>query len=231
MPVVAFVIPALNEEEPLAGVLREVRGVPASGWTAGEVVVADNGSTDGTARVATQGGARVVAAPRRGYGSACQAGLRWLAGHAPPDVVVILDADGADIVTDLPLLLAPILGDQADLVLAARERPESGALLPHQRAGNALATGLIALVSGHRYRDMGPFRAIRWSALERLQMEDPTWGWNVEMQLKAVQRGLRVLEVPSGYRRRVGVSKISGTLSGTLRAGYRVLWAVHRYRA
>jgi glycosyltransferase involved in cell wall biosynthesis len=165
--------------------------------------------------------------PRRGYGRACLAGLAALAA-APPDVVVFLDADHSDHPEDLPYLLAPLADGQADLVLGARlvERREAGALPPHVVWGNRLAVSLIRLVCGVRFLDLGPFRAIRWAALVSLEMSDLNYGWNVEMQVKAVRRGLRWVEVPVGYRRRVGTSKISGTVVGTLRAGAKILLAV-----
>ncbi len=194
-----------------------------------DCVVVDNGSTDDTAEVAQKLGARVVYEPRRGYGSACLAGLAHCR-DAPPDTVVFLDADFSDHPEEISTLLAPITEDRADLVIGDRTRlAEPGSLMPQQRFGNALATGLIALRTGHRYRDMGPFRAIRWSALQSLRMSDPSWGWNVEMQMRAVQNGLRVLEVPVRYRPRIGQSKISGTLRGSIRAGGKILWAVWRY--
>jgi glycosyltransferase involved in cell wall biosynthesis len=195
------------------------------------VVLIDNGSDDDTAGVARRLGAEVVHEPRRGYGTALLGGIRLL-GEDPPDVAVILDADGADPPELMDRLLAPIRHDRADLVLSDRtQHAEPGSLSRTQRYGNRLATRLIAWQTGHRYRDMGPFRAIRWSSLLRLQMSDPTWGWNVEMQMKAIKRGIRVLEIPLPYRRRIrGESKISGSLSGATRAGYRILLAVHRYR-
>jgi len=193
-------------------------------------LVVDNGSTDDTAEVARDLGAQVIHEGRRGYGSACLAGLAYLRDH-PPDTVVFLDADFSDHPEEISLLLDPILEDRADLVMGDRTRLATpGALMPQQRFGNALATRLIAWQTGHRYRDMGPFRAIRWNAIESLRMSDPTWGWNVEMQMRAVQHGLRVLEIPVKYRPRIGQSKISGTLKGSLRAGGKILWAVWRYR-
>lgn len=195
------------------------------------IVVADNGSADGTARVAREGGAEVVEAPRRGYGSACLAGLDHLRRTGPPDVVVFVDADYSDHPDELPRLVAPILAGEADLVIGSRVlgQRERGALLPQARAGNLVACLLIRLFYGHRFTDLGPFRAIRWDALERLEMSDPNFGWTAEMQVKAVRRGLRSTEVPVSYRRRVGVSKITGTVSGTVRAGYKILWTVARH--
>jgi glycosyltransferase involved in cell wall biosynthesis len=214
----------LDEAASLPAVLGDLPAV----W---RVVVADNGSTDGTPALARAGGAEVVHEPRRGYGSAVLAGIAHLAAD-PPDVLVILDADHADHPELLPALVAPIAAGEADLVLGERTRTaEPGALAPQQRIGNWVATRLIRWVSGHRYRDMAPFRAIRWSSLLALEMRDPTWGWNVEMQLKAVRRGLRIREVPLPYRRRrAGRSKISGTVRGTIATGSRILWAVRHYR-
>lgn len=225
-PVIDVVIPALNEEDSLPLVLADLPRPPVR-----RVVVADNGSSDGTARVARQGGAVVVAAPRRGYGSACLAGLAHLRGNDPPEVVVFVDADYSDHPEELPALVAPILAGEADLVIGSRVlgRRERGALLPQARAGNLVACALIRLLYGHRYSDLGPFRAARWEALERLGMADPDFGWTAEMQVKALRRGLRVAEVPVSYRRRVGVSKITGTVTGTVRAGYKILWTVLRH--
>ncbi|MFL6198877.1 MAG: glycosyltransferase family 2 protein [Thermoanaerobaculia bacterium] len=220
------VIPALNEERSLPSVLADLPRPPVR-----RIVVADNGSTDGTARVAREGGAEVVAAPRRGYGSACLAGLDHLRRTGPPDIVVFVDADWSDHPEELPSLIAPILAGEADLVIGSRilGRREPGALLPQARAGNLVACAMIRLLYGHRFTDLGPFRAIRWQALERIGMSDPDFGWTAEMQVKALRHGLRCAEVPVSYRRRVGVSKITGTVSGTVRAGYKILWTVLRY--
>jgi glycosyltransferase involved in cell wall biosynthesis len=220
------VIPALNEEASLPLVLA---ALPRS--SVRRIVVADNGSTDGTARVAGQGGAEVVAAARRGYGSACLAGLAHLRRTGPPDVVVFIDADYSDHPEELPAVAAPILAGAADLVIGSRVlgRRERGALLPQARAGNLVACLLIRIFYGHRFTDLGPFRAIGWDALERIAMADPDFGWTAEMQVKAVRLGLRCAEVPVSYRRRVGVSKITGTITGTVRAGYKILWTVARH--
>lgn len=219
---IAVLLPCLNEAEALPHVLAALpEGL--------EVVLCDNGSTDDSAAIARAAGARVASRPVPGYGGACLAGIALLAAD-PPDVVVVLDADHSVYVEELPLLLDPIARDEADLVMGDRTRlAEPGSLTPPQRAGNVVATRLIHLLTGHRYRDMGPFRAIRWSSLAALEMEDPTWGWNVEMQMKAVQRGLRVLEVPVRYRPRIGQSKISGTVKGVVRAGGKILYACWKY--
>jgi len=227
---VDVVIPALNEEASVPLVLGDLAPLREAG-TVRRVVVADNGSTDATARVAREGGATVVEASRRGYGSACLAGLGWLRENDPPEVVVFLDADYSDHPEELPRVIAPILAGDADLVIGSRvvgER-QRGALLPQARAGNVVACVLIRLLYRHRFTDLGPFRAIRWDALEEIAMEDPDFGWTAEMQVKALRHGLAVAEVPVSYRKRVGVSKITGTLSGTLRAGHKILWTVLRY--
>lgn len=223
---VDVLIPAFNEERSLPLVLADVPHPPVR-----RVVVADNNSRDATARVARAGGAVVVPAPRQGYGSACLAGLDWLRANDPPDVVVFLDADYSDSPAELPRVIAPILAGDADLVIGSRVlgQRERGALLPQARAGNLVACLLIRLLYGHRYTDLGPFRAIRWSALERLRMSDPDFGWTAEMQVKALRHGLSVVEVPVSYKKRVGVSKITGTVQGTIRAGYKILWTVARH--
>lgn len=218
---VAVVIPALNEAENLALLLPRVR--------ADRVIVADNGSDDGTGEIAASHGAIVVREDRRGYGSACLAAIRHLEAD-PPDIVVFLDADLSDRPEHLPSLVTPILADEADLVLSVRVA-ERGALTRTQRWGNRLATTLIRASTGRRFADLGPFRAIRWELLRSLRMEDPSWGWNVEMQMKAVRAGARIVEIPLPYGVRArGVSKISGRVRGAARAGARILWAVNRYR-
>lgn len=223
---VDVVIPAFNEERVVGDVVSSIPRPPVE-----RVIVADNNSRDRTAEVAAAAGAIVVPAPRQGYGSACLSGLAWLRDNQPPDVVVFLDADGSDFAEELPLLLQPIADGRADLVIGSRTlgRREPGALLPQARAGNLVACALIRLLYRHRYTDLGPFRAVRWPALERLAMRDPDFGWTAEMQVKALRHGLRVAEVPVSYRRRVGVSKITGTLWGTLRAGHKILWTVVRH--
>ena len=220
-PSVTVIIPALNEERALPTVLAEIPTAFSP-----RVIVVDNGSTDATAEVAKAAAATVVAEPRKGYGRACLAGLR-AAARVPPDVVVFLDADHSDYPQDLDDLLEPIVASRADFVCGSRiERAEPGALPPHVRWGNRLATFLITRLHGHAYTDMGPFRAVRWQAFERLGICDPTYGWNAEMQVKALQHGLRVDEVPVRYRRRVGRSKISGTIKGTVLAGSLIIWTI-----
>ena len=221
---VSVLIPVFNERDSLPLVVADIpRAIVA------EVVVVDNGSTDGTDLIARNLPVRLVRETRRGYGSACLAGLAALEA-SPPDVVVFLDGDYSDHPEEMPSLLAAIEGG-ADLVIGSRAlgRREPGALLPQARFGNLFACFLIRLLYRHRYTDLGPFRAIRWDACRRLNMRDTNFGWTCEMQVKALREGLRVAEVPVSYRRRVGVSKITGTLSGTVRAGYKILWTIARY--
>lgn len=216
------VIPALNEALSLGAVLDALPSPPIR-----RVVVADNGSTDATVQVARDRGATVVLEPRRGYGAACLKAIEALKAD-PPDVVLFLDADGSDDPSEAPAVLAPVLEGRADLVVGSRAlgRREPGALSPHARFGNWLATRLIVAFYGVRYTDLGPFRAIRYDALLSLGMKDRDFGWTVEMQVRAARRGLRHVEVPVRYRRRVGRSKISGTLVGSVRAGVKILGTV-----
>lgn len=224
MPV-ALIIPALDEEHAIGPLLAAIdRSVVR------DVIVGDNGSRDGTAAVARSRGAMVVPVAERGYGAACAGALAKLADDV--DAVVFMDADGSDDPSEIPLLLAPILAGRADLVIGSRAlgTVEPGALTPQQRFGNWLATHLIALLYRHRYTDLGPFRAIRRDLLDRIGMRDRRYGWTVEMQVRALQLGARVSEVPVRYRRRVGRSKISGTVTGVLKAGWWILYTIFKYR-
>lgn len=221
-PLIALILPARNEALSLPAVLARVpKGI-------GRVLVVDNGSTDRTGAVARAGGAEVVEEPTPGYGRACLAGLARLA-PVPPAFVAFADADGSDGVQNLDTLLAPLLAGEADLVLARRVQDRPGALSPQQRLGNWLATRLILICWGHAYRDLGPMRALSWPALQRLEMRDRDFGWTVEMQIRALKVGLRVLEVPLPYyARTAGTSKISRTAWGILRAGSKILWVIGR---
>jgi glycosyltransferase involved in cell wall biosynthesis len=205
-----------------------VAALPA-GWFR-RVVVADNGSRDGTGTLAREGGAVVVSAPTGGYGAACLAGLAWLQRQPePPAAVAFLDADLSDDPAELPGLIRPVLAGEADLAIGCRAPAERGALEPHQRMGNALACGLIRLTTGVRFADLGPMRVVSWPALQRLAMADRTWGWTVEMQFKAARLGLAVHERTVPYRQRVaGRSKIAGSALGSLRAGGRIIATIAR---
>jgi glycosyltransferase involved in cell wall biosynthesis len=197
-----------------------------------DVIVIDNGSRDGTGAKAASLGCIVIDEPRRGYGSACLAGLAHLAAAVnPPDLVAFLDADHSDHAEELPRLLAPFASGRADLVIGSRAlgNREPGALRPQQRFGNALAAFLIRRLYRVDVTDLGPFRVVRWDALVRLGMSDRDYGWTAEMQVKALKLGLRYTEVPVSYRRRAGRSKIAGTFRGTVGAGFKILYTVFRY--
>ena len=228
---VDVLIPALDEEQALAQVLRELPRQGA-GWSVRTVVVVDNGSRDRTAQVARAAGAIVVSEPRRGYGSACLAGLAEIRRDTP-DTVVFLDADHSDDPRELPLLLAPLARGAADLVIGSRVRGalERGAFTPAQAVGNRLAPALLRVLWGAETTDLGPFRAIRWEALEHLRMRDRGYGWTVEMQARALAARLRCVEVPVSYRRRrLGRSKISGTVRGVVGASWKILATIVRVR-
>lgn len=219
---VAVIIPVLNEAEALPRVLGAMPD-----WV-GHVIVADNGSTDGSGDIAKAAGAIVVREPRRGYGSACLKALAAL----PEDVgiVVFMDGDASDDAADMTALVEPIRCGEADLVLGSRvlgER-ERGSLTPQQIFGNALACTLIRLVWGVRFTDLGPFRAIGRKALDSLLMADKDYGWTVEMQVRAAKLKLRCREVPARYRRRIGTSKVSGTIRGVIGAGTKILYVIGR---
>ncbi len=220
--VIDVLIPALNEEKSLPLVLAAI----PDGWVR-RVVVVDNGSTDDTADCARKGGAVVVEEKQRGYGSACLAGLRFIA-EDPPDVVVFLDADFSDYPEELPRVVEPIVKGDAELVIGSRTIGERqrGALLPQAVFGNKLACTLVEALYGYSFTDLGPFRAITWSALQKIHMRDEDFGWTVEMQVKAARLGVPAVEVPVSYRKRVGVSKITGTIRGTFLAGHKILYTI-----
>lgn len=222
-PVIAVIIPARNEAQALPHVLA---AIPAR---VDHVIVADNGSTDGSAAVAQAHGARTVDVPVAGYGRACLAGIAE-AERLGADIIVFLDGDHSDYPEQMPRLIDPILAGEADIAIGSRTRGTrtARALTPQQIFGNALACWLIARLWGFRYTDLGPFRAIRVEALRRLELTELTYGWTVEMQVRAVQHRLRIVEVPVDYRARIGKSKVSGTVRGVVLAGYHILAMIAR---
>lgn len=219
---IALIIPARNEEQALPAVLTKVPSEVDC------VIVADNGSTDTTAFVAAKHGALVVPEPVPGYGRACLAALRPL-GEVDPDIVAFADADGSDDISNLSLILDPIINGDADFVLEHRIPSDPQAMSRFQRFGNHLATALIRILWGYSYHDLGPMRAVQWKALKSLKMRDEDYGWTVEMQIKALKRGLRVREIPLCYKSRAaGESKVSRNLIGSIRAGKKILWVIFR---
>ncbi len=220
---ISIIIPAYNEESSIGLVLDALPQEKIH-----EIIVVDNGSTDATARVAQEHGARVVKETRKGYGSACLKGIDELDA---PDIVVFIDGDFSDFPEEIVLLIGPIETGEKDFVLGSRMIfPKSQlALLPQARYGNRLAILLIKLFFKYEFTDLGPFRAIRYSSLISLGMQDRDFGWTVEMQIKAVRNGLRIHEVPVNYRKRIGISKITGTISGTIRAGTKIIYTIFKY--
>ena len=214
------VIPAYNEEKSIGLVLADLP------QEVDEVVVVNNGSTDNTVSEAEKTGATVLTESRKGYGYACLTGIHYLKSKAKQgDIVVFLDGDYSDYPEELNALVAPIQQQRALFVLGTRITPqlEKGALTPQQRFGNALATQLMRWIYGARFTDLGPFRAIEWETLIALDMNDKTYGWTVEMQLKILKKAIPYIEIPVRYRPRIGVSKVSGTVKGTLMAGYKII--------
>ncbi len=223
----SVVIPMLNEEDSIGKVLNALPKVH-------QVIVVDNGSTDGSAEVARSGGATVIDEPQRGYGKACLTGIAFAVDNAPSNgasVIAFMDGDYSDHPEELEMLVQK-LDEGYDFVVGSRAtgQRETGAMHFQALFGNWLACSLIRLFWGAKFTDLGPFRAIRTRALQELKMQDENFGWTIEMQIKAVRAGLKYCEVPVSYRCRIGKSKISGTISGTLRAGYKILYTIFRYR-
>ncbi len=220
------IIPALNEERSIGQVIGDI---PRDLVT--EIVVVDNGSTDSTARVASGCGATVVSEGKKGYGQACLAGISYIKSSSYlPDIIVFLDGDYSDYPREMKTLLSPITDSGYDLVIGSRTIGErqKGALLPQALVGNYVATRLIKLFYGVSFTDLGPFRAIRYDKLLSLGMRDRTFGWTVEMQVKAAKKGLRCAEVPVSYRKRIGTSKVTGTITGSFMAGVKIIWMIFR---
>jgi len=220
------VIPAFNEENSINRVLQDI---PAD--LVREVIVCNNASTDQTAEVARANGATLVHQPIRGYGNACLKGLEHIANKPiPPDIVVFLDADYSDYPEEMHQLVAPILNDGMDMVIGSRAlgEMESGSMTPQQIFGNWLATNLIRFFYQYEFTDLGPFRAIRYDQLLAIDMQDKTYGWTVEMQVKAAKMKMKCIEIPVTYRKRIGFSKVSGTIKGTILAGHKILWTIFK---
>lgn len=226
-PVIHVIIPAYNEALSIDQVISEI---PAGMVT--EIIVVNNASTDNTAAVAKKAGATVLHEPNPGYGNACLTGIAYCRNQSPqPGVVVFLDGDHSDYPQEMGKLLRPILENKADLVIGSRAlgKRQKGSMTIPQVFGNWLATHLLKIFFGASFTDLGPFRAIRFSSLVSLDMQDKTYGWTVEMQIKSAKQKLRYTEVPVGYRKRIGVSKISGTVKGTIMAGYKIIHTLFKY--
>jgi len=224
---VDVIIPVYNEEGSIGLVIGDIPKEIVN-----EVVVVNNLSTDNSVEVAKRAGATVVDQDKRGYGNACLKGIEYVDAKAvKPYILVFLDGDYSDHPEELPALLKPMIEDDYDLVIGSRTtgKQEKGAMLPQAVFGNFLATSLIRLFYGFTFTDLGPFRVIKYESLKSLEMQDTTFGWTVEMQVKALKKGLKCIEVPVSYRKRIGVSKITGTLTGTVKAGYKIIWTIFKY--
>ena len=227
---ISIVIPALNEERSIGLVANDLKKIARQTRLKIEIIVCDNGSTDATAAIAKKAGCTVVPETERGYGAACLRALKEVSPQT--QCILFIDADYSDYPEEFPGLITPILHGEADMVIGSRTLAgavrERGSLTPQQRFGNWLATLLIRLFFRQRYTDLGPFRAVSPKALAQLKMNDRNFGWTVEMQIRAAKLKLRTLEMPVSYRKRIGVSKISGTVKGTIMAGYIILRTIFR---
>jgi len=227
MPTIKVIIPAFNEEKSIAKVIADIPDFVE------EIVVVNNNSTDQTALVAAKAGATVLTEKSKGYGYACLKGINYLSQKdKTPDILVFLDGDFSDFPQELTKVIQPIKNNNADFIVGARvkELRESGSLTPQQVFGNWLACFLMKILYKSSFTDLGPFRAIRWSTLEKLQMSDKTYGWTIEMQLKVLRQKIAYQEVPVSYKKRIGVSKVSGTVKGTIFAGMKIMgWIFKHY--
>ena len=224
---IAIIIPAFNEEHSIAKVLKDIPK-----HLVNEIVVVNNNSTDNTAKVATENGAIVLTEKKQGYGAACLKGIEYCKNKgSKPDIIVFMDADYSDYPEELPLIIQPILDKTAEMVIGSRAlgNRENGSMTIPQIFGNWLATNLLYFFYKVKYTDLGPFRAITWSALMALKMEDQNYGWTVEMQIKAAKLKIKSVEVAVNYRNRIGVSKVSGTVKGTIMAGYKIIFTLFKY--
>lgn len=225
-PIIKVIIPAYNEADSIAKVIGDIPSI------VNEVIVVNNNSNDNTVEVATKVGATVLDELDRGYGYACLRGLRYVSAFdTPPDIIVFLDGDYSDYPEKLTEIVAPIINDNIDLVIGARVKKlqEKGAMTIPQEFGNWLATFLMGKIFNAAYTDLGPFRAIKYAKLMDLKMQDKTYGWTIEMQLKALKQKLTYTEVAVPYKKRIGVSKISGTITGAVSAGVKILGWIFKY--
>lgn len=225
---ISVIIPAYNEEHSIGNVLTDIPKDLVQ-----EIIVIDNNSSDNTAYEAANGGATVLKEPKQGYGYACLKGIKYLrSSSAPPDIVVFMDADYSDYPDELGKVVNPIIENDYDLVIGSRAlgKKEKGAMLPQQIFGNWLSTTLMKIFYKADFTDLGPFRAIKFDKLLHLQMQDKTYGWTIEMQLKAIKHNLTYCEVPVNYKKRIGKSKVTGTLKGSVLAGIKILYSLYKYR-
>ncbi|WP_282178494.1 glycosyltransferase family 2 protein [Maribacter stanieri] len=223
---IKVIIPAFNEADSIAHVINEIPKMVS------EVIVVNNNSTDDTVKNAEKAGATVLSETRKGYGYACLKGLDYIAGKSKqPDIIVFIDGDYSDYPEELDKIVAPILENNIDFVVGARTKSlrEEGSMTPQQVFGNWLATFLMSLFFGAKFTDLGPFRAIKYEKLKELNMEDKTYGWTVEMQLKVLKKKMTYTEVPVRYKRRIGISKVSGTVKGSIFAGIKILGWIFKY--
>jgi glycosyltransferase involved in cell wall biosynthesis len=223
---IKVIIPAVNEADSIGKVVSELPSHVS------EIIVVDNGSEDETAAKARNAGATVLTEKRKGYGYACLKGLEYVAKQSKqPDIIVFIDGDYSDYPEELDKVVAPILENDVDFVVGARKKAlrEPGSMTPQQVFGNQLATFLMRLLFRSKFTDLGPFRAIKYENLKELQMQDTTYGWTVEMQLKILRKKMSYIEVPVRYKRRIGVSKVSGTVKGTIFAGIKILGWIFKY--
>ena len=224
--IIKVIIPAFNEEDSIAKVIKDIPKIVS------EIIVVNNNSSDATSEVAELAGATVLSEEMKGYGNACLKGMEYIASYSEkPDIIVFLDGDYSDYPDELSKIIAPIIEEDFDLVIGARTKAlrENGSMTLPQEFGNWLATSLMKLFFNSTFTDLGPFRAIKYNKLLDLQMEDKTYGWTVEMQLKALKRKYKYLEVPVHYRNRIGVSKVSGTVKGAIFAGIKILSWIFKY--
>jgi glycosyltransferase involved in cell wall biosynthesis len=223
---IIVIIPAYNEEKAITNVVREIPKIVS------EIIVVNNNSTDNTAKIAFENGATVLSERRKGYGYACLKGLEYISSYKiKPDIVVFLDGDFSDCPDELTKLINPILNKNIDFVIGARvpSLREKGSMTPQQVFGNWLATFLMNLFFNSKFTDLGPFRAIKYDTLLDLDMQDKTYGWTVEMQLKVLKKNISYIEIPVHYKNRIGVSKVSGTVKGSLMAGIKIIGWIFKY--